>query len=114
MGCFAHETCAFSEISNVKYIVGTGLRALQNSTIASSSNNDLNFDSRNMNVYLLGRDAGDGSNITCNINDNCTIYVWNNEIYYNISSLSCNNCLQLIVYSLTQQEILVQYTSEPS
>ena len=115
LGCFGRRNCMSSTISNVQFIVASGAGTLMNSTITST--NDSDFNSVNMSVYLLSYESGSGSSITCNNNDTCTIYVWNDEIYNHIGRLSCNNCAQLAVYSLTTQQVLFTTstnTNEPT
>ena len=101
IGCFGDSACQSVVINKVSKIYGAGAESLQNATIISDGVS-------NMEVYLLGSDAGgvsdEGAKIICNNQDNCDIYLlFNSSAAYSFSDglnvqcdnktdyLSCNN-----------------------
>ena len=85
LGCFTTEGCFESELSDIKYIYGTGYQSLLSANIDNS-----NLD--RFEVYLLGYDSGNDLDITCDnsILQECVIYCYNEETCNNLGTIDCN------------------------
>lgn len=100
LACKAKYSCDMAQINGVSNIYATGYQSMLKATI--------NTNGSNVNIYLLGYDAGKNLTIHCtNTGDECMLYCMNDgctNIIHKDSTLE-NCCSIQYVYSSTAQPI---------